>query len=153
MPSTPRACPKTRKHLPVNPTRPSAFLALLAAAILVSGCSVGTPERGTTSAPAVSASAVQTPPPPSVVVAKGDSAEGQPGCFSSACAYVTTATAGFSGDVSCSVASTRGSDGFVSWTQGPAETTQSPNYFGYPDATVTVTCSGAGETATGSLTW
>ena len=45
------------------------------------------------------------------------------------------------------------SDGFVSWTQGPAETTQSRNYFGYPDATVTVTCSGAGETATGSLTW
>lgn len=126
-------------------------LASLASITMIGGCS--TP---TTPAPVrPSASAAATPTiSPSVTVARGTSAEGQPGCSSSFCAYVAATTAGFADDdVSCSVVSDQGSEGFVVWTQGPSETKQSPNYYGYPDSTVTVTCTGGGQSASGSLTW
>ena len=132
----------------------AAAFTSLAMAWLVSGCSAESPTvvASTPVIPSVSATATPTVPP-SVTVARGASAEGQPGCSSSLCAYVAATTAGFAADVSCSVDSEKGSGGFVAWTQGPAETMQSPNYYGYPGSSVTVTCTGGGQSASGSLTW
>lgn len=93
------------------------------------------------------------PPPPTVTVSKGASAVGVKDkngvvqCSHSSCAYIVATTANFSAGVSCSV-------GFgIDWTQGANESKQSPNYYGYPKSSVTVTCSGGGQTASGSITW
>nr|NLI48894.1 hypothetical protein [Propionibacterium sp.] len=85
------------------------------------------------------------PPAPSVTVSKGANAQGQPGCDSSYCRYVVATTANFGGNVRCNVDFSGG----VAWTQGPNETRQSLNYYGFPGGTVTVTCNGV----SGSLTW
>lgn len=88
-----------------------------------------------------------------VAVSKGGSAVGKQGCTHSSCAYVVATTSGFGADVTCSLNSAYGSEGFVTWTQGPAETKQSKNYYGYPGTEVTVTCAGGGQSASGSITW
>ena len=129
--------------------RAAVALVVLASTACIGGCSTLIPEPVTPSASAAATPTIS----PSVTVARGASAEGQPGCSSSFCAYVAATTAGFADDVSCSVVSEQGSEGFVVWTQGPSETKQSPNYYGYPDSTVTVTCTGGGQSASGSLTW
>lgn len=88
-----------------------------------------------------------------VTVSKGSSAVGQPGCTAASCAYIVATTAGFSGTVTCSPDSTNGKVGWVTWTQGPNEKKQSPDYYGYPSTQVTVTCTGGGQSASGSITW
>lgn len=90
----------------------------------------------------------QDPPPPTVTVSKGAKVSTST-CSTSSCAYIVAATANFNTSVTCSV----GGWGY-SWTQGGnATATSSPNYYGYPGTTVTVTCSGGGQTATGSMVW
>ncbi len=90
---------------------------------------------------------------PTVSVGPGESAEGQPGCDASNCAFVAVTTSGFAENVTCEVtASDGGTEGFVTWTQGGDERHQSPNYFG--GSTITVTCTGGGESAEGTAdTW
>jgi len=90
---------------------------------------------------------------PTISVAPGESAEGQPGCDASNCAFVAVTTSGFAENVTCEVtASDAGTEGFVNWTQGGNERHQSPNYFG--GSTITVTCTGGGGSAEGTAdTW
>lgn len=99
------------------------------------------PDHVTTPAP---------PPPPSVTVLKGASAVGLPGCTHSSCAYIKATTANFGGNVTCTANSQNGNSGWLSWTQGPNETKQSPNYYGFPGTWVTVTCGGITSPA---FTW
>lgn len=110
-------------------------------AMLVTGCSDegdGSSSDAATRSPEASAPAAG---PPSVTVAKGASAVGQSSCSDDACAFIQVTTAGFDGAVSCRVADAfHGTEGFVTWTQGPNETKQSPNYYGYPNGWVEISC-------------
>lgn len=94
------------------------------------------------------------PPPTSVTVSKGNSATGQVGCSSSACTFIAVTTSGFTSNVTCSPDSQHGSQGFVTWSQGANESKVSPNYYGYPNTWVRVTCTdGQGHTNSGQITW
>jgi hypothetical protein len=89
-------------------------------------------------------------PKPSVVTLKG--APG--GCTSSACYYISAKTANFTSNVTCSADTQSGNSGFMTWTQGPNATKQSPNYFGYPGQWVKVTCiDGQSHSASDTITW
>ena len=89
------------------------------------------------------ASATTPPIPPTVTVSKGGSAVGQPGCTDPSCAYIVATTANFPGTVTCSVSATdHGTAGYITWTQGGTATKQSPDYFGWPNGWVEVTCGG-----------
>ena len=79
------------------------------------------------------------PPPPTVSVSKGGSAQGRPGCSSSACAYVVVSFANFSGgnhSISC--------ESSVGHIYGPYSggTPSAVCYFGYPGQTVWATVDG-----------
>lgn len=94
------------------------------------------------------------PPPVSVTVSKGASAQGYPGCSSSACRFIVATTTNFTSNVTCSPNSQHGTGGFVNWTQGANESHQSPDYYGWPGEWVRVTCTdGQGHSATGQITW
>jgi hypothetical protein len=97
------------------------------------------------------------PPSPSVTVSRGTPCGGGGGsacaggtCSSTSCGYIHVTTANFSGNVSCTFNSQQGS---VGWLQnrawGPNESKDSPNWFGYHNNWVSVTCNGV----TGTFTW
>lgn len=88
-------------------------------------------------------------PPPSVSVSKGASAVGQPGCSTSGCAYIVITTANFNTNVSCSI----NGNWAGPWTLGGNQTKQVGAYYGYTGTTVTITCSGGGQSAAGSIVW
>lgn len=132
--------------------------ALLAASLLaLSACvSPSTPVASTSTTihegPAPSSAPTTSTSIPTVTVTKGEPVS-TPSCTHASCAYIAAATAGFPGEVTCSVDSQMGNEGFVPWTQAAVENRQSPNFYGYPDTTVTVTCTGGGQSASGSITW
>jgi len=101
---------------------------------------------GQTSARASKSASASTTTPsvaPTVTVSKGASAVGQPGCTDPSCAFIVATTANFPGTVTCSVSATdHGTAGFITWTQGGTATKQSPDYFGWPNGWVEVTCGG-----------
>jgi hypothetical protein len=101
---------------------------------------------GQTSARASKSASASTTTPsvaPTVTVSKGASAVGQAGCTDPSCAFIVATTANFPGTVTCSVSATdHGTAGFITWTQGGTATKQSPDYFGWPNGWVEVTCGG-----------
>ena len=107
------------------------------------------PDRANSSATCSSASTpppptTSTPPPPrqSVTLTKGASADGQPGCTVSACAFMTVSFSGFSGGthtITCD-ASTAGDQPFYTYTT--AATVSSYCYYGYSGQQVWVTVDG-----------
>ncbi|MDI1460638.1 protein kinase [Catellatospora sp. KI3] len=103
-------------------------------------------ESGTTSANATTSGSW-------VNVSPGSSAQGQPGCSSSACRYITVELRNFASNTSysCSFNSSLGSDGFITRNfttdgNGNAGPSQTPNYFGVASGWVTATCGGVAGT-------
>lgn len=116
----------------------------------------GEPGRSTKTVTVTRTTPDPPPPPPSATVSlsKGASAVGQPNCDTASCRFVVATTANFTSNVNCSIDTQQGNAGLVSWQQGPNQTRQTPNYFGYPGNWVRVTCTdGQGHSATGQMTW
>jgi hypothetical protein len=85
-----------------------------------------------------------------VTVSQGASCNGGcAGCTDSSCAFIHVQTANFSGTVTCTDDSSNGHAGWLSFTMGGNAARDAPNYYGYPNTTVTATCNGV----TGSYTW
>ncbi|MDP3889656.1 Ig-like domain-containing protein [Nocardioides sp.] len=96
------------------------------------------------------------PPPVGLSLGKGASAQGRPGCNTSACRYLTATTSNFPAGVTCNIIGATGpggTAGFIPWNQGANETKQSPNYYGFNGATLTVRCSGGGQTKDAQIVW
>jgi hypothetical protein len=96
------------------------------------------------------------PPPPTVTVSKGAACGGGGGsackggsCSDSSCAYVHVQTANFPGNVTCTFNSQHGPQGWFNQTYGANDSHDSPNWYGYPNTWVTVTCNGV----SGTMTW
>jgi hypothetical protein len=89
------------------------------------------------------------PPSPTVTASEGASAQGQPGCSSSACHYIVVTLSNFSGNVACSFNSREGASGFVNETFGNGSH-QTYDYYGYHGGWVTATCGGI---TSGQATW
>ena len=94
--------------------------------------------------------------PPAVLLSKGASAMGRPGCSSSACRYIVVELRNFpsGASVTCTFNSREGSVGFVTWTRstdgaGNRAPESSGNYYGYPGGWVEATCNGV----TSRMTW
>jgi large repetitive protein len=87
--------------------------------------------------------------PPSVTVSKG-AQHSVTGCTSSSCRYIVTHTHDFPGNVTCSVTSSLGSGGFVSYGMGPNDTKEGPDVFGDNNGWVNVTCNGI---SSGNVAW
>lgn len=88
-----------------------------------------------------SASATSGPPPRSVSIRKGGSAQGQPGCSSASCAWVLVTTSGFSGSYTCTWWGGHGGD-WVSRTYTSNVSDAAYAYYGYSGTDVRVTCDG-----------
>jgi surface antigen len=103
----------------------------------------GTPGTGG-GVPPPAAPAPPAPPPPTVSLSKGASAAGQPGCTSSACAFLQVSFANFSGgthSITCR-ASNGDEGGYYTYTRSGSADTSSYCYYGFPGATVWVTVDG-----------
>jgi hypothetical protein len=89
---------------------------------------------------------------PTVKVSHGNhcTAAGCPQCGTS-CDFVHVETANFSGNVTCTfdASGPGGSGGMLPETWGPNQSRDAHAYYGYPGATVTVTCGGV----SGSVVW
>jgi len=94
-----------------------------------------------------------TNPPPapglSVTLTKGDSAQGQPGCSSSACRYMVVSFSNFSDGphtITCR-ASDGDEGGFYSYVRSGPNNTSSVCYYGFPGRTAWVTVDGVRSNA------
>ncbi|GIH09441.1 fibronectin type III [Rhizocola hellebori] len=96
--------------------------------------------------PTASASARTDPPPGVVTVAKGASAQGQPGCSSPPCAYVVVTLSNFSPNTAyaCDINSAHGDlfDVTVTTNGSGNGSRQALSYYGYPTGWVSATCNG-----------
>jgi len=103
------------------------------------------PVSNPTPPPATTPPTAPPPPPqPSVSLSKGGSAQGRPGCSSSACRFLNVSFGNFSGGnhtITCR-SSAGGEGGWYTYTRsGPADAS-AVCYFGYPGRTVWVTVDG-----------
>ncbi len=121
---------------------------------------VSDPGRASVSQSASATTPPPPPPPPSVTVSRGAACGGGGGslcrggiCTNGSCGYIHVVTANFSGNVTCTFNSQHGPNGFINATYGPNQSKDSPNWYGYPNEWVSVTCSGNGQQATGTFTW
>lgn len=109
---------------------------------------------GNTSAKAsLAASTSACPPPPKkVTLKKGASAQGRPGCSSSACRYLEVSYSGFgSGSHSVTCRASGGDEGgFYSYKRSGTSDTSAVCYYGLPGRSVWVTVDG---TSSNKVTW
>lgn len=97
------------------------------------------------------------PPPPTVIVSQGADCGGGGGaacrggsCSNASCAYINVTTQNFPGNVTCNFDSTQGNGGWLqNQPYGPNDSHDSPNWYGWPNTTVTVTCNGV----VGTMIW
>jgi hypothetical protein len=84
------------------------------------------------------------PPAPTVSLSKGSSAQGQPGCSSSACRYMQINWANFHGGNHTIVcrASSGDEGGFFSYVRSGSSGSSAVCYYGFPGRTVWVTVDG-----------
>ncbi len=92
------------------------------------------------------------PPPKKVAVARGGSAQGQPGCSVSSCRYIQVTHSGFSSATHTIVCRASGGDegGFYSYTRTGASGASSVCYYGFPGRSVWATVDGV---ASPKITW
>lgn len=92
------------------------------------------------------------PPPPAVSLAKGGSAQGQPGCSSSACRFLVVNFSNFSGgnhSITCR-ASNGDEGGFYTYTRSGSSGSSAVCYYGFPGRSVWVTVDGV---ASNTVVW
>lgn len=94
-----------------------------------------------TLAASTSACPPHPPPPPTVSLVKGASAQGLPGCSTSACRYLQVSFANFSSGTHTIKCRASGGDegGFYSYTKSGASNTSSVCYYGFAGRSVWVT--------------
>jgi hypothetical protein len=107
---------------------------------------------GNNRASATATASATTGPAPAVSVARGTAAPTSKCGGASSCYYIQTTTTNFPAGVTCQItASTYGLAGFITWTQGANATSNGPD--AQENKSVTVQCSGGGQTASGSGSW
>jgi hypothetical protein len=101
----------------------------------------------------LTASTAACPPPPKkVALTKGGSAQGKPGCSSSACRYLQVSYSGFSsGSHTITCRASHGDEGgFYTYTRSGASNTSAVCYYGFGGRSVWVTVDG---TSSNKITW
>ena len=120
-------------HFPVGPSHSTTFTVQL---VDVEA------SRATKSAQSSPVRTPDPPPPqPTVSISKGGSAQGQPGCSTTSCAYVLVTTRNFSGSYTCTWWGGNGGD-WASKAYAGDKTDAAYAYYGYPNTQVHVTCGG-----------
>jgi len=92
----------------------------------------------------------QDPPPPTVTVSESGGVYYPSGC-NFGCRNISVTTANFNTSVSCSGNAPDWT--FGPWSQGGNDTTTGSYWYGFWGNTVTVTCRGGGQSASGSKVW